>query len=237
MNSQNKRRLVKDISEIIKSPLNEDGIYYSHDENNMLKGYAMIVGREDTLYSHGYYFFTFDFPQEYPFVPPNVTFYQPDRGTRFHPNLYVSGKVCLSVLNTWNGPGWSSCENIKSVLLQLVSILDKEPFLREPGVKREHPSFNIYHEIIKYKNVEVSICDMISEERLLLSPFHGFYPILKNIFSENKDNIVEHVKKIKQESKYDMKNVTLNSPYRLCESKINYNLLLERLELLIDSVS
>lgn len=236
MNNQNKRRLVKDVSEIIKSPLNEDGIYYSHDEEDMLKGYAMIVGREDTLYSHGYYFFTFDFPKEYPFLPPKVTFFQPDKGTRFHPNLYVSGKVCLSILNTWNGPGWSSCENIKSVLLQLVSILDKEPFLREPGVKREHPSFDIYHEIIKFKNVEVSICDMIPEERLLMTPFHGFYPILKNIFLENKEKIITHVKKIKAESKYDMKNITLNGPYRSVETKINYNLVLERLELLINNI-
>lgn len=237
MNIQNKRRLVKDVSEIIKSPLNEHGIYYSHDEGNMLKGYAMIVGREDTLYSHGYYFFTFDFPPEYPYIPPKVTFYQPDKGTRFHPNLYVNGKVCLSVLNTWNGPGWSSCENITSVLLQLVSILDKEPFLSEPGIKRNHPSFDIYHEIIKFKNVEVSICNIIPEETLLLTPFHGFYPIFKNIFLENKEKIVEYVKKLKHGSSYNMKNVILSDPYRSIETKINYDLVLERLELLINNIS
>jgi hypothetical protein len=25
---------------------------------------------------------------------------------RFNPNLYSDGKVCLSLLGTWSGPGW-----------------------------------------------------------------------------------------------------------------------------------
>jgi ubiquitin-protein ligase len=50
-------RLIKDIKEIILHPLTDNGIYYSHDEENMLKGYAMIVGPDDTPYFGGYYFF------------------------------------------------------------------------------------------------------------------------------------------------------------------------------------
>lgn len=39
---------------------------------------------------------------------------------RFNPNLYNCGKVCLSLLGTWQGPGW---DPIRSTLLQvLVSI-------------------------------------------------------------------------------------------------------------------
>ena len=41
-------RLAKDITQIVKCPLNDNGIYYQHDEEDMLKGYAMIVGSEDT---------------------------------------------------------------------------------------------------------------------------------------------------------------------------------------------
>ena len=48
MNIGNKKRLVKDIASIIKEPLTEQGIYYIHDEENMLEGYALIIGQEDS---------------------------------------------------------------------------------------------------------------------------------------------------------------------------------------------
>lgn len=49
-------RLLKDVKQIIKNPLTDDGIYYIHDEADMMKGYAMIVGPEDTPYFGGFYF-------------------------------------------------------------------------------------------------------------------------------------------------------------------------------------
>jgi ubiquitin-protein ligase len=50
-------RLLKDVKQIIKSPLTDQGIYYIHDDADMMKGYAMIVGPRDTPYFGGYYFF------------------------------------------------------------------------------------------------------------------------------------------------------------------------------------
>lgn len=38
-------RLLKDVKQIMKNPLTTNGIYYIHDEADMLNGYAMIVGR------------------------------------------------------------------------------------------------------------------------------------------------------------------------------------------------
>ena len=38
------RRLLKDVKQIMKHPLTDNGIYYKHSENELLKGYAMIVG-------------------------------------------------------------------------------------------------------------------------------------------------------------------------------------------------
>ena len=46
MDRTSRRRLQKDIVELIKYPLTEHGIYYAHDEENMLKGYAVIFGIE-----------------------------------------------------------------------------------------------------------------------------------------------------------------------------------------------
>lgn len=59
-------------------------------------------------------------------------------GLRLNPNLYDCGKVCLSLLNTWNGKGNEKWVPQSSTMLQvLVSIqaliLNAKPFFNEPG--------------------------------------------------------------------------------------------------------
>ena len=88
MSRTSQKRLQKDIIDIIRSPLSDNGIFYAHDENNMLQGYAIIFGPSDTIYRYGAYYFRFKFPTDYPFSPPKVTFLTGDGETRFHPNLY-----------------------------------------------------------------------------------------------------------------------------------------------------
>ena len=94
-------RLIRDVKSIMKNPLNDNGIYYSHHESNILKGYAMIVGPQDTPYFGGYYLFEFDYPEDYPYSPPKLTYCTNGDNIRFNPNLYKCGKVCISLLNTW----------------------------------------------------------------------------------------------------------------------------------------
>ena len=97
---KNSKRLLLDVADIMKSPLTEQGIHYIHDEGDMYKGTAMIIGPGDTPYENGFYFFKFKFPKEYPYKPPTLTYCTNDGVTRFNPNLYRSGKVCVSILNT-----------------------------------------------------------------------------------------------------------------------------------------
>ena len=61
INKETIQRLLKDVRQIIKHPLTDNGIYYSHGENDMMKGYALIVGPSGTPYFGGYYFFEFYF--------------------------------------------------------------------------------------------------------------------------------------------------------------------------------
>lgn len=61
-------------------------------------------------------------------------------GLRLNPNLYESGKVCLSLLNTWWGNGCEKWGKSNSTMLQvLVSIqglvLNDKPYFNEPGNK------------------------------------------------------------------------------------------------------
>ena len=127
-------RLIRDVKQIMKSPLHDNGIFYEHDEADMLKGYAMIIGPEDTPYYGGYYMFELTFPSNYPHSPPVLTYLTNGDNIRFNPNLYKTGKVCISILNTWRGDQWTSCQNISSVLLSLCMVLFKDPMLNEPGI-------------------------------------------------------------------------------------------------------
>ncbi|KAG5183636.1 ubiquitin-conjugating enzyme/RWD-like protein, partial [Tribonema minus] len=88
----------------------------------------------------GLFEFDIRLPQRYPVVAPEVHFLTTGNGSvRFNPNLYNSGKVCLSLLGTWRGPGW---EPNKSTLLQVfVSIqsliLVPDPWFNEPGYEHD----------------------------------------------------------------------------------------------------
>lgn len=186
------KRLANDVKQIMKNPLTEQGIYYHHSEDDMLKGYAMIVGPSDTPYEYGYYLFQFDFPTNYPFSPPTVNYCTNDGINRFNPNLYKNGKVCVSILNTWRGEQWSGCQTISSVLLTLCTILCKNPLLNEPGVHENHPEINDYNEMITFKNIEVAISGMITR-KYLPNQFEIFYSTMVDLFLKNYHTIVKKI--------------------------------------------
>jgi len=156
-------RLLTDVRQIMKNPLNENGIYYAHDESDMLKGWAMIVGPSDTPYFGGFYFFKFQFPHDYPYSPPVVTYHTNDGRTRFNPNLYINGKVCLSILNTWRGEPWSACQTISTVLLTLCTVFCKNPIMNEPGLTIQYPDCIPYNEILMHANIRLAICDVLDK--------------------------------------------------------------------------
>jgi ubiquitin-protein ligase len=211
------QRLLKDVKQIIKHPLTDNGIYYSHDESDMMKGYALIVGPEDTPYFGGYYFFKFDFPFDYPFSPPKVTYMTNDGVTRYNPNLYKCGKVCVSILNTWTGDKWSSCQTINSILITLCSLLNDSPLENEPGKTKNSKDFIPYQKSIEFNNINFSICDIINKNKNKIpSPFEIFYPFLKENFFKNYDKILEKV-----ESKKDEKSVEIVEIYTM-KTTINY---------------
>lgn len=153
------QRIAKDVKYIINNPITN--IYYKHDTENITKGYALILGNKDTPYSYGNYLFEFLFPDNYPYEPPKLKFLTSDGSMRFHPNLYINGKVCLSIINTWNGEGWTSCNNINSILLILISIFDKNSLTFEPGIPSNHYNIKKYDLLVGYKNIEYTIIKQI----------------------------------------------------------------------------
>ena len=120
---------------------------------------AYVVGPEDSLYRHKFIKLKFDIPQEYPLKPPKVKFIQ-HTGDRIHPNLYVEGKVCLSILGTWQGEPWSYAMTVESVLRTIQSLLDDKPYLHEPK-QRDRPDFNHY---VQYNTWRWLLLDYLERE-------------------------------------------------------------------------
>ena len=82
-------------------------------------------------------------PSDYPNRAPKVNLATTGGGTvRFNPNLYNCGKVCLSLLGTWQGDQGESWHAKTSTLLQVLMsiqalILVPDPYFNEPGYERE----------------------------------------------------------------------------------------------------
>jgi ubiquitin-protein ligase len=127
------KRIMADIRELDDTLYKNSGIYYVPTEQNIYHGYACIFGPIDSCYENTPMVYEVTLPQTYPFDPPTLKFLTYDGNTRFHPNMYVDGKVCLSILHTWSGPRWASTMKISTVLVTLQSIMDTDPLRHEPG--------------------------------------------------------------------------------------------------------
>mmetsp|Transcript_19286 Transcript_19286/g.53797 ORF Transcript_19286/g.53797 Transcript_19286/m.53797 type:complete len:720 (+) Transcript_19286:180-2339(+) len=121
-------------------------------ESALHKLRVLIVGPEDTPYANGCFLFDVTMGNDYPNKPPRVKFlttssFHPegrrnDR-VRFNPNLYPDGKVCLSLLGTWDGPSWTPKEStLLQVLVSLQSLIlgVANPYFNEPGFERTEGS-------------------------------------------------------------------------------------------------
>ena len=63
--------------------------------SDLMRWKTGIPGKEGTDWAGGLFTVTLDFSDEYPSKPPKCKFVPP----LFHPNVYPSGTICLSILN------------------------------------------------------------------------------------------------------------------------------------------
>jgi len=170
----------------------------SDDEKSTLLK-AVITGPEGTPYTGGVYEFDIYFPTKYPTVPPKVTFRTTGNGTvRFNPNLYNEGKVCLSLLGTWEGAQgeqWNAeTSTIIQVLISIQSlILCPEPYYNEPGFERNYGTSagnaesNRYNEEVFKNNLKFAILSQLS------SPPEGFDEVTKAHFYLRRHSLVKEL--------------------------------------------
>jgi baculoviral IAP repeat-containing protein 6 len=138
-------RLVQEIGSLSTSlPLTPDSsIFVCCDDERLDVLKILIIGpHPSTPYSSGCFLLHIYAPNTYPQTPPLVHLETTGGGTtRFNPNLYNCGKVCLSLLGTWPGEQdemWNP--KISTILQVLISILGlifvPEPYFNEPGYER-----------------------------------------------------------------------------------------------------
>lgn len=190
------RRLARDVRELQKSPLDDLGVHYAHDTSHMLRGRALVIGPRDTPYEGGYFFFSFEFPPNYPHAPPRVVYHTNDGHTRMNPNLYRNGKVCLSILNTWRGDQWTGCQTIRSVLVSICGcVFTDAPLLNEPGITRSYKDYEKYNEIVRHQTFRIGIIDMLTRPDIE-KQFAELVPIMRTHFTRSHESILERLERI-----------------------------------------
>ncbi len=103
---------------------------------------------------------------EYPTKPPTVICITTNRGrTRFNPNIYAGGKVCLSTLGTFSGNPWSPALSLESVLVSIQSLFSANPYTNEPGFERggEDGEEEAYAAKLTHETIRVTVLDRLEE--------------------------------------------------------------------------
>ncbi|KAF3274748.1 hypothetical protein TWF970_007729 [Orbilia oligospora] len=161
------KRIIKELT--VLSTTLPTGIYIRVQENRPEIFKALIAGPESSPYHLGLFEFDFTIPPNYPNDPPKVTFKTTGGGrVRFNPNLYETGKVCLSILGTWGGSSHEQWQPRTSTLLQVLVSLQSmifcaEPYYNEPGYEQifSPGDSKKYNEIVQFNNIRFGMTDWL----------------------------------------------------------------------------
>ncbi|GAB1598229.1 ubiquitin-conjugating enzyme E2 L3-like [Argonauta hians] len=117
-----RRRLQRELCDL-KSSKNKLCSDIMVDTNNILIWNCLLVP-ESPPYNKGAFKILVEFPAEYPFKPPRITF----KTKIYHPNVDEKGQVCLPIISAEN---WKPATKMDQVIESLLALVN-EP---EP----EHP--------------------------------------------------------------------------------------------------
>jgi ubiquitin-protein ligase len=155
--------------------LADQGLFWIPDESEITHGWAVVCACDGTPYHGGAFCFEVRFPDNYPFEPPVFTYLTNDGRTRFNPNLYKNGKVCLSLLNTWQGEPWSGIQSLSSVLQCIqTAVLNDEPLRNEPGYATGNfkADMEMYNRMTFHATLETAIIGQLAEQPPYLVPVY-----------------------------------------------------------------
>ncbi|CAN4095361.1 unnamed protein product [Withania somnifera] len=109
---------------------------------NLMVWHCSIPGKPSTDWEGGFYPITMHFSEDYPSKPPKCKFPQ----GFFHPNVYPSGTVCLSILN--EDSGWRPAITVKQILVGIQDLLDQP----NPNDPAQTDGYQLYmQDSVEYK--------------------------------------------------------------------------------------
>jgi ubiquitin-protein ligase len=193
--------LMRTLSEIssFKSglPLNWESSIWVRVSKTRFNLFSFIIsGPKDTPYENGLFEFHGYFPHDFPNSIPEVIIHTTNNGkVRFNPNLYANGKVCLSLLGTWQGLDSEKWNPKTSTFLQVMIsiqslILVEQPYFNEPGWEKEMGSpkgiinSDNYNKSIHTNTIMLGMINMIK------NPPSGFEQVVLTHFSMKKEEII-----------------------------------------------
>lgn len=235
MSQKSTKRIQNDIKMYHKSDLNDHGIYVHFNEKNIYNARALIIGPKETPYQNGFYFFDINYTERYPQEPPKVLLCTLNKRTRFNPNLYTGGKVCLSILGTWSGPGWTPCLSTIEVLLSIQSLMNSNPVQNEPGYENltleNSPEARKYVQILEYHNHLIAINQMIHD---LPHAFMCFKELIESKFCEfYKENMMF----LQKMANSDLNNAEVFLKMYGIGDKLDYNYLISEYKRIYSNLS
>ena len=116
------RRITRELAELqADPPLNCSA--GPVDDKDLFNWEGVLFGPADSPFQGGVFKVSIQFPADYPFKPPRVTF-----NTKiYHPNINTNGFICLDILKQ----NWSPALTISKVLLSILSMLT-DPNPKDP---------------------------------------------------------------------------------------------------------
>jgi len=110
------QRLNKELEELMNNPPTNCSAGVIDDD--IFHWQATILGPQGSPYEGGVFYLRINFPQDYPFKPPNVSFIT----KIYHCNINSAGSICLDILKEQ----WSPALTISKVLLSICSLMDDQ---------------------------------------------------------------------------------------------------------------
>ncbi|XP_028824397.1 SUMO-conjugating enzyme UBC9-B-like isoform X1 [Denticeps clupeoides] len=114
---------------------------------NLMNWECAIPGKKGTPWEGGLFKLRMLFKDDYPSSPPKCKFEPP----LFHPNVYPSGTVCLSILE--EDKDWRPAITIKQILLGIQELLN-EPNIQDPA---QAEAYTIYCMNLKHSGILIHV--------------------------------------------------------------------------------
>lgn len=109
----------------------------------------------------------------------------------------------MSTIEHILGPGWTPTYTLRSVLLSVQSLMNKEPYFNEPGYEKryhdklQHRESKKYNERIIYETIRVAVLDMVDNgfdaeqmpsalKQIVLNSFKTNYKFYEDLIESKK---------------------------------------------------